>query len=315
MPDFRSVPYTLGDHLDFYAELGFNCIPLNPAIIGNSETGKRPQLVDGSWLDWAVYQKRMSTTVERNFWWPHKDRRLEKGQAGVHNVGIVTGSISNLIVLDIDDHDTYDRLLDAVPELADDFTVKSGRGYHIYLRPESSAPIGTVSFLYGGKRHHVKAEGGYVVAAPSLHYSGAAYALMCDGPTLDESKDSGDKAKLSLVAAPTLRTVDHGDIAAKLLEFGAELSDQPEARRNEPGWAEQIITDGVSQGERQETLIRIAGHLAHVHGEHGEGAAMAWLQLWNEYRVHPPLSQRELEKALRFSLRKESTRIPWKREE
>lgn len=290
-----SMPYTLGEHLAFYEALGFNVIPIQPARIGNKETGKQPILLTGDFLAWRTYQQRMSTHAERRFWWPETELRIPQGHPGVQNVGIVTGQISNLIVLDLDDEETYSHFTEQIPELFDHFTVKTGRGFHIYMRPESPSPIGTVSFDWNDKRHHVKAEGGYVVAPPSMHYSGTPYCLMSDSEALDARS----------YQAPTLRTVDHADIARKLIEAGAEIADSAEGVAREPGWVGEILSRLTTKGERQDTLIRLAGHLAHVFGEYRQAEAMAWLQLWNDTRCHPRLTQRELDAALDGCFRRE----------
>ena len=51
--------------------------------------------------------------------------------------------------------------------------VKTGRGYHIWLRPMQSTKT---QHITGGD---IKGEGGYVVAPPSVHATGAIYSFMC----------------------------------------------------------------------------------------------------------------------------------------
>lgn len=91
------------------------------------------------------------------------------------NIGIATGDISGFVVLDVDPRNGSDDTLDALqsehgklPDTALQLT--GGGGYH-YL------------FKYNGQRLRspgrgldVKGDGGYIVAEPSNHASGGAYA-------------------------------------------------------------------------------------------------------------------------------------------
>ena len=97
------------------------------------------------------------------------------------NVGIVTGTISGLFVLDIDTkHDGDDTLKEfekthglIAPE---DYTgcVQTGSGgYHYYfVYPKNHACKNKTGLLPG---IDIRADGGYVVAPPSKHHSGGTY--------------------------------------------------------------------------------------------------------------------------------------------
>jgi hypothetical protein len=91
------------------------------------------------------------------------------------NVGVLTGSESGLLVLDVDyrhggdealaDFEHEHGPLPATPEAL------TGNGRHLYFRWADGARSGNV-----GPGLDIKAAGGYVVAPPSLHVSGARYA-------------------------------------------------------------------------------------------------------------------------------------------
>ena len=145
-------------NLEAYEALGLNLIPL-------IYRDKRPALPA-----WAEYQERQSTSEERAAWFSRK-----------RNVGIVCGAVSDLLVVDCDNPEVYAALIAAEPAFARAMQVRTGRGVHIYLRPEGEAK--TMPFVLCGVTNHLKSDGGYVVAAPSIHPSGARYELaLNDGP-------------------------------------------------------------------------------------------------------------------------------------
>ena len=94
--------------LDFvraYRQRGWSTLPLLPK-------DKRPAL-----SSWTEFQHRLPTDEEIAEWFSDDEM----------NVGIVTGSISKLLLLDADDQNATDGLhLPPTP------TVKTGRGFHYY---------------------------------------------------------------------------------------------------------------------------------------------------------------------------------------
>jgi Bifunctional DNA primase/polymerase, N-terminal len=139
--------------LDFalaYRELGFAVLPLKPR-------DKRPhtrliQLTRRS-SSWARLREQAATSAEISEWF----RREPEA-----NLGIITGAASLGVV--VADYDT------GRPErLRETPIVATGRGLHVYAR--SDPPTATE------KRDgfELKADGGYVVAPPSIHPSGEMY--------------------------------------------------------------------------------------------------------------------------------------------
>ncbi|WP_316977275.1 DUF3987 domain-containing protein [Shumkonia mesophila] len=95
------------------------------------------------------------------------------------NVGLVTGTVSNLVVVDMDGKAGGESYLRLVPK--DDSPkgpgVRTGNGAHLYFRHPGR---GLKNFV---KRHpglDARADGGYVVAPPSRHVSGREYAFAKD---------------------------------------------------------------------------------------------------------------------------------------
>ena len=109
--------------------------------------------------------------IEIRGWW---------NQPPFANIGIATGSISDLLVVDIDISLKKDgfaslKILEhQFGKLPHSLRVRTGSGgVHIYLQmPEHSVKC-SVERL--GKGLDVRADGGYVIAPPSVNISGKAY--------------------------------------------------------------------------------------------------------------------------------------------
>ena len=91
------------------------------------------------------------------------------------NVGIATGAVSGIMVIDVDGEKGLAMLLALVAQhgaLPPTAVVKTARGWHLYfLMPAGCQRIPCSS----GDGLDVRADGGYVVAPPSRHASGHIY--------------------------------------------------------------------------------------------------------------------------------------------
>ncbi len=83
-----------------------------------------------------------------------------------HNLGIVTGQISKLVVVDIDDLAILPKLLKELPELKQTTKVKTTRGFHFYFSLNGNGKVkATKNFL--GLEVELFSDGQQVVAPPS----------------------------------------------------------------------------------------------------------------------------------------------------
>jgi putative DNA primase/helicase len=164
-------------HLDAaleWAGLGFAILPLHkPVGIGCScrrgpacsSPGKHPRTRHG------VSDATTDADQLEAWWYRWPDA----------NIGIATGRASGLVVIDVDPrsggHDYLAQLQHEHGGLPTTVTVRTGgNGWHHYFAgPESEVP-GRV--LAPGV--DLKGDGGYVVAPPSLHVSGAGTAPAVD---------------------------------------------------------------------------------------------------------------------------------------
>jgi len=134
-----------------YAEQGLSVIPL---------VGKRPP------EEWTYYQSHLASKKQIELWW---------GMYRDANVGVVTGSISNLFVVDFD-YDAVRTFTSAYPiitrHLGDDFIVsRTGKGFHCIIRTNEAKMLRNkkVAKSPSGVLIETRGEGGYIVAPPSIH--------------------------------------------------------------------------------------------------------------------------------------------------
>lgn len=110
-----------------------------------------------SYIYWEKYQHQRADK-EDIFNWYDKFTNV--------NIGIVTGNISKLAVIDVDDLNLLPELIKAVPEMEETTRVKTRRGYHYYFSLNGEYVKSTNSLF--GKRLELKSNGNYVVAPPSM---------------------------------------------------------------------------------------------------------------------------------------------------
>ena len=224
-----------------YLEAGWSVIPLEPQ-------GKKPR------VNWKDYQTVPATPEEVCEWWKKWPDA---------NVGIVTGSISDLLVIDIDGEEgeaTVAQLQRTHGALSLTSTVKTGNGRHLYFTFPGVCVGSTVRALGDGV--DVRAEGGYVVAPPSIHENGTPYRW--------SSAATQPLARLPQWVATALTSASPA-----------------------VGVVGPSVEDKIYEGQRNNTLTSIAGTLRRKGC--GESTILAALQAENSARCVPPLSQTELE--------------------
>lgn len=114
-------------------------------------------------IPWEPYQHRLSTWPEMQHW---------VRQLGVHNIALVTGAISGIIALDIDNRKGGDESILGY-DLPITPSTTTGNGRHILFKHPGIHLPNSVSILPGVD---VRGDGGYIVAPGSIHPSGKPYA-------------------------------------------------------------------------------------------------------------------------------------------
>ncbi len=132
-----------------YLEDGFHVLPLKPK-------SKEP-LTRHGFKDASNDPKQIAS------WWR---------QYPDANIGIATGKISNLLVIDVDGDIPPDW-----PPLPEALRVKTHKGWHFYFRYPEGQTIRCRTKI-GGYDVDIRADGGYIVAPPSRHPEGGCYAFI-----------------------------------------------------------------------------------------------------------------------------------------
>ena len=127
------------------------------------------------------------------------------------NVGILTGTESGLVVLDVDPRNGGDMALDELlaehgplPPTVECLT--GGGGRHLYFKHPGGNVKGAAGAL--GPGLDLKAGGGYVVGPPSLHASGRRYEWRASSGPADVEMADLPAWMLSLLQADTTRPTE-----------------------------------------------------------------------------------------------------------
>jgi hypothetical protein len=152
-----------------YLRRGWGVVPAHGIRSGRCTCGRRDCPAPGKHprIRWEVYQWRAPREDDVEAWfrrWPDS------------NLAVVTGTISGLVVLDVDPRNGGDDELSALEHRHGAFPPTpevrtGGGGMHFYF----TSPEGPVATTILGPGIDVKADGGLVIVPPSLHVSGHHY--------------------------------------------------------------------------------------------------------------------------------------------
>lgn len=169
------------------------------------------------------------------------------------NYGVATGHISGILVVDVDNLDLARSMIKELPRT---FTVKTGKGFHLYYAYPNKPVPNRVRI-----REHVdiRSDGGYVVAPGGRHVSGVMYEISDD---------------IGLEAFPS-------QLVTEIVSFGKPDASYP-----------PVSTHTYTQGARNDSLYRL-GRSLRAKGASAESIRAA-LSAQNESVCNPPLSDTEL---------------------
>ncbi|MCX7960086.1 MAG: bifunctional DNA primase/polymerase [Burkholderiales bacterium] len=229
------------------------CLARGWSVVAVEPRGKRPLVA------WRALQSRAPAPAEVDAWFfAHPEA----------NLGVVTGAVSNLVVLDVDVRHGGEQSLAALERAHGPLprTVEArtgGGGRHLYF----AHPGGTVPNRAGlAPGLDLRGDGGMVVAPPSVHASGRRYRW---------------------TNAPGTTAL------APLPGWLLRIARREGARAGHPlaHWR-RLAREGVEEGARNSTIASLAGHLF-WHGV-DPAVALELLLAWNRLRCRPPLEDDEV---------------------
>ncbi|MFC1832769.1 bifunctional DNA primase/polymerase [Thermodesulfobacteriota bacterium] len=189
-----------------------------------------------------VRGEQVSRSTKRSF----EDVRLDRNA----NAGVLTGRLSRLIVLDIDDH----VLFPTQYHIPDTFTVKTGKGFHHYF----TLPDNGIYYRNRSKKElgfDIRAEGGYVVAPWSKHPTGSTYTLLANDELAEAPKWLLDIA----VSTDGMRCLKENECIVPQLTTISEPQgfSFPPVRKD-------IIEEPTKKGKRSERIWQVLNELIEV---------------------------------------------------
>lgn len=232
-----------------YVDSGWSVLPVRP-------DEKRPYMTN-----WLQYTKTRAPKAMVEGWFTNLTG------AGV---GVITGRISNMVVLDVESNCPY-PIEDLLKRYPTQMIARSGGGgYHLFYQyPTSQTRVANRVRIFEGA--DLRADGGFIVLPPTIHPSGNRYEWVKRGPL--------------------------GAFPVALLELQAQPRVQGE------GWITEALR-GVSEGGRNDACARLAGYFF----KKGMNADIveALLLDWNE-RNEPPLPVQEVRTTVKSIERSHAT--------
>lgn len=266
--------------------------PVGPLAVAQSLAAQGLQVLP------ARYQDKAPIVKWRNYQTTRTEGMLPSwfGGLGKRNYWIMTGRMSQVIVIDCDNDAAEAWWLERVPNLRDTATVQTRKGHHYWFRlPENWPAEQTVpswSVHTDEIDFDVRADDTGVIAPPSVHESGHIYTW--EKP-LEEA----------LVAPPELLD---GSLRA---DAPRAADDSGDATRKDAGGAVRSMLSSLlarppAEGGRNEWLARVAGHYAKTY-HNQEDLYRAHVDAANR-TLTPPLDEDEYEKTVESIWRGEHER-------
>lgn len=149
-----------------YLEMGYPVFPVCSPLMGQHSHGSQPCGSPGKrpLVSWEPYQRTLPTAADARQWW---------GRWPLANIGMATGVLCGIVVLDCDSGEARQMAMDrgGLDKTPAVFTGKPG-GVHYWLAHPIDEVRNFASKLPG---MDFRGDGGYVLLPPSRHASGAQY--------------------------------------------------------------------------------------------------------------------------------------------
>lgn len=228
-----------------YLQNGWSILPVRPSE-------KRPYMTN-----WLQYTKSRAPKDMVEGWFN-----------GLTNAGVgaVTGKISNMVVLDVE-NDCPIPIADLLKKYPTGMVSRTGSGgYHLFYQyPTSQNRVSNRVRIFEGA--DLRADGGFIVLPPTMHECGKRYEWVSKGAL--------------------------GTFPRELLELSAQSKNQQKA--DGEGWITETLR-GVSEGGRNDACARLAGYFFKKGLNYDVIESL--IMDWNE-RNDPPMPVREVRTTLK----------------
>jgi len=166
-------------------------------------------------IKWKAYQTKKAEPDQIEKWF------LKYPDAAI---GIITGKLSGVFVIDCDTADGYQAVMNLIPDNTIIPTVKTPRGHHLYFKYPEGSSLSTYKGILPGVDY--RGEGGYVVCPPSVNGNGGQYTWI-EGQSLKEiDPQEIPKAMLDLLLSKSKKKLDKTKPAAHK-EIPSEYNGKP----------------------------------------------------------------------------------------
>ena len=229
-------------------------------------------------IGWKEFQNRLPTADEVKEWFANWFDA---------NIGIVTGKISNLVVFDLDSEHAveYANKQGGFPETV---KVKTGKGYHLYMQHPGFEIRNSVN-----KRLDldIRADGGFVVAPPSVHGSGRQYEWEKSCSIFEIATAPCGPWKINYLKSIANSTKEPKPKKQQQAPKPSDTVDTAKTQSGEGHYAD-VLKNGAVEGMRNHSATKIIGHLL---GK-GNDESVVWelVRQWNSDKNNPPLDENEL---------------------
>ena len=233
-------------------------------------------------VKWETHQKERASADQLRTWWAKNPKA---------NIGLVTGELSGIVVIDVDDPDGGMGALSEYLTISRIPTARTPRGgLHLYFKaPEKCPPNATGS----PKGVDFRGAGGFIIAPPSVNGIGKGYEWL-PGLSLDEIEPPA----LPVAYIKNLNSFKHGFKGGVL---GGEVKDEVTDFKRL-----QMTSSDFMEGKRDEALFHIANAL--IKGGMPVEEAAYVLELFALKCCTPPFPLDEAREKIRSALKRNERR-------
>lgn len=254
--------------LKYKNKLSFSVIPVRP-------DNKKP------YIKWLKYQNESANKEEITGWFAQYPDAM---------VGIVTGKVSGIIVIDCDSEKAYQNIQQSLPDTLETWVARSPRGYHIYFKYPEKDVSNSASII---ENVDVRGEGGYIIASPSIRSDGNKYAWVI----------SPDQCELADIPEDFCILYNIYSIYNSLYKGGVVSGVVNQTTKTTNDHKDHMF---FADGRRDNDLFHLANCL--IKGGCGKDFAAKALEIIGQ-NLNPPFPEKEItlkiESALKRSERKE----------